>query len=320
MVVGDPSLNTPLRLQDLLSASHSCSAGAHSWQRSLGSKLARWLGEHSSSPRSPDWLARKILREHIDLVASQVIVSSYTNAPNDDGAQPNRGDASLDPVVAVLLIARPSVSTRYDCVIAPYISLLVVAPEFRKRGLGSRLLATALAAHHRLGVLAEPPMAPWYRRFGFRVAGEFATLLHFGRQCRDDPATLPSGAGLQLGAQSHWRELCHPLPGIIAPIPGAVGSFALQTPHPETRQAIEILGTMEGRARAIHRCRWPSPQREDTAWWAGLSMAIRDRFSSNTAILLVGCRQGSPATRSLLDAGWSDIQRFAAMYCGPAGS
>ena len=71
-----------------------------------------------------------------------------------------------------------------DGVLAAYLPLLEVLPEYRGRGIGSALVRRVLDAlrdHYMVDVLCDPDVVPFYRRLGMRPTVG-ASLRRFERQ------------------------------------------------------------------------------------------------------------------------------------------
>ncbi len=71
-----------------------------------------------------------------------------------------------------------------DGVLAAYLPLLEVLPEYRGRGIGGALVRRVLAVlsdHYMVDVVCDPDVVPFYRRLGMRSAVG-ASLRRFERQ------------------------------------------------------------------------------------------------------------------------------------------
>ncbi|MEO1496814.1 MAG: GNAT family N-acetyltransferase [Planctomycetota bacterium] len=77
-----------------------------------------------------------------------------------------------------------------DGVLAAYLPLLEVLPEFQQRGIGTTVaqrLLNRLRDLYMVDLVCDPKLAPFYERLGMR-AGSAMTLRRYDRQAADNDA------------------------------------------------------------------------------------------------------------------------------------
>jgi hypothetical protein len=240
--------------------------------------------------RRPDWLARKLFRECVDVDLSRLAIA---------GDDPDDASAWLGYVlVGTPPSLRPAARTAGTGVVA----------YARGAGLGRALVESALAGVaarddlDSLEILAEQGRETFYSRLGFVPVQSLATLLAFGRG--EVALQLPPAAPWDDGTpatdvQAFLAEAWSRTPA------SERGTFELATPH--GRVTLHVC--REGVALAIHRTRVDAPlECVNTAASAAYD-AFLDAIPDGTPALLVGIDRVSSVTRSLDASGWIVVQR-----------
>jgi GNAT superfamily N-acetyltransferase len=238
--------------------------------------------------RAPGWFARKLLREHVDLELSRVVLDGEPDDPQAwlgyvlVGTPPSRAPAARTAGTAVVEAARG-------------------------RGLGSALLRDAADRCRTRGfaaleLWAEHDREGFYAKLGFTAVLRFDTLLAFARGDPELalPAAVPWAAPADLLELHGWlREAWERTPC------DARASFRCD-------EALSHVAR-EGRAFAIHRTALApallaAPTR--TAAWFD---ALLQRLPAPAPVVAIALDRVSSITAELREHGWSVAQRGTVM-------
>lgn len=230
--------------------------------------------------RPPGWFERKLHRECVSASHSWLL----TTAAQADDARGWVGYGLLGTPPSLAPIARTA-------------GIGLLAP-WRGRGEGRRLVdalrdAAAAAGSTGLRIPASPHSAPFYTRCGLQALDPTLTLLAFGTGHHDASPALA------------WD----------APLPGPVQSAWLRegwerAPHPftvEVRDGHDRFDvSMEGSAHVAMR--WASSDGSPDAPQAWL-----ERVPRGAPALLHEVPAGAPFVQTLLERGWTVVQRTITM-------
>lgn len=241
--------------------------------------------------RSPDWLARKLVRECVEPATSALLIEGE--------AEPDV-PIEIERVIGYALVGRP-----------PSLGELArgagvgVHPAFRGVGLGAQLLAHAAALARGQGAralefLAEPPRVAWYARHAFVPVYAEWTLLTEASGERDElePGELVMGRG-----QPRWSWF----PEAWQHTP-ADERFVFTASIGELELSAWV--TREGRARLIHRLELGEPGHAlDLDRMLDALARVRAALPRGTPLLLHPCPAQREWSVAALAQGWSIAQR-----------
>lgn len=233
--------------------------------------------------RRPGWFARKLDREGVDPRLSQV--------------------ATVDgrPYGYVL------VGTPFEVVART--AGVGLDPQWRGRGIGSRLLAAAAraaqqAGFERLRTLAHPDRVDFYARAGFVGCRTNHSLLNFSAGAPEpNPTAMPPARG--------WDEI-----GDCTHEQAAWMQMAWERTPPAERTTLDLDEgatvhlSREGDAHLVHRL---TTRHSDDANAVRIVSALLKRLPSPRPVVLYGCNTVSSITSSLMRAGWVSVQTAVVM-------
>jgi GNAT superfamily N-acetyltransferase len=201
-----------------------------------------------------------------------------------------------------------------------WISMVLVAGEYRRRGLATALLRRAmadLAAAKLVPVLdATPDGRAVYRRLGFEDSWAFQRLIRREPQRAAENVTAPAGVTVRPIADSDWPALCaYDTAAFGADRSAVLAGLRGRLPAAElvAVRADRIVGFLLGRDGGLAAQIGPLIADDDTIAGALVARAL-DRVEGP---LFVDLADSKRELRSVLDArGFTAARPFTRMLCG----
>lgn len=241
--------------------------------------------------RPAGWFSRKLRRERVAPELSPVAI---------------RADAPVhDPEawLGYVLVGTPP--SRADAVRTAGTG---VRPDARGQGVGGRLLKTVLrwsqaAGYRRVELLAEHATLPFYRRHGFSIRYPTVTAVAFGHATRS--AWVPPPPWVDPGPQEH-----EPVAWLPETWAGTEPARRRGLRWRTSAGSVTAWISQEGVAWLVQRLVAPRSVPLDE-----LATTLRAQIPMAAPLVLPLLPAEAPATRVLLDAGWSAAQRGALLEC-----
>jgi GNAT superfamily N-acetyltransferase len=201
-----------------------------------------------------------------------------------------------------------------------WISMVLVAGEYRRRGLATQLMRRAmddLAAANLLPVLdATPDGRAVYRRLGFEDSWGFARLIRRERQSAPAPLHAPGDATIRAVADADWPALCaYDAAAFGADRSAVLAGLRGRLPAAElvAERAGNIAGLLLGRDGGLagHLCPLIA---EDDAIACALVACAAERIDGP---LFIDLADAKTASRDCLEArGFTTVRPFTRMVYG----